>query len=61
MRRPALLTRKRVALPIKPLVCFLCSFTSTLGQNNLQLHLDVTHHGWAEDMIKKMRIQITEA
>jgi hypothetical protein len=33
---------------------------TTHGPNDLQLHLDGEHRGWAEKMIKKMDIHETE-
>jgi hypothetical protein len=51
--------RKRSALPLKPRPCSLCNYVSTLGQNDLQLHLDREHKGWAEGVIRKMDIHVT--
>jgi hypothetical protein len=47
-------------LPPKPLHCSLCKFISLQGPNELQLHLDAQHKGWAERAIKKMKIRETE-
>ena len=48
--------RTPTALPVKPLLCSLCSFTARLGRNELQLHLDSRHAGWAQDVIKKITV-----
>ena len=50
---------KRNPLPLKPRSCSLCHYVSTLGPNDLQLHLDREHKGWAERVIKKMDIRET--
>jgi len=48
--------RRPMPLPVKPLLCSLCSYTSRLGPNDLQLHLDTRHRGWAEEIIKKITV-----
>ena len=45
---------KRSPLPVKPLACSLCHYSTDLGRNDLQLHLDREHKGWAEGVIRKM-------
>lgn len=47
-------------LPRKPQSCSFCSYISTLGPNDLQLHLDREHKGWAERTIRKMDIRETK-
>ena len=51
--------RKRTPLPPKPSSCSLCNYVSTLGPNDMQLHLDREHKGWAERVIRKMDIHVT--
>lgn len=51
---------KHNPLPIKPQPCSLCTFLSTLGPNELQLHMDKEHKGWVEGVIKRMNLHVTE-
>ena len=37
----------------------MCNYVSILGPNDLQLHLDREHKGWAERAIRKMDIHVT--
>jgi hypothetical protein len=51
---------QRNTLPPKRLQCSLCAYATTLGRNDLQLHLDTQHRGWAENVIKKMKLPKAE-
>lgn len=48
--------RKPTPLPIKQLLCSLCSFTTRIGPNDLQVHLDTKHRGWADVIVKKITV-----
>jgi hypothetical protein len=51
---------KHNPLPTKPKYCSVCSYVSKTGPNDLQLHMDTEHKGWAERAIKKMDIHERE-
>ena len=57
MRKPPVQRKPIQQLPLKPRSCLCCAYISTLGPNDLQLHLDREHKGWAELTIKKMDIR----
>lgn len=56
MRKRPASPKHTYPLPQKPRPCSLCSFISSSGQNDLQIHMDTQHKGWAENFIKKMDI-----
>jgi len=60
MRKPPVTRRPINRLPPKPQSCSYCAYVSTRGPNDLQLHLDQEHKGWAERYIRKMGIHVTE-
>jgi hypothetical protein len=51
---------KHNPLPPKPQYCSVCSYVSKTGHNDLQLHMDSEHKGWAERTIKKMNISVRD-